>query len=46
MPKKHRMKKKNCVYVFKGGKKKVLVCGELCEEHFCDKCTLLEKKRL
>lgn len=46
MPKKHRMKKKNCVYVFKGGKKKGLVCDELCEEQFCDKCTILEKKRL
>lgn len=46
MPKKYRMKKKNCVYVFKGGKKKGLVCDELCEERFCDKCTILEKKRL
>lgn len=46
MPKKHRMKMNKCVYVFKGGKRKGQICNELCEQMFCNKCEILEKKRL
>lgn len=46
MPKKYRMKKMNCSYIFKGGKRKGITCGQLCEKQFCDKCFVLDRKRL
>jgi hypothetical protein len=46
MPKKYRMKKKKCSYIFKRGKRKGVLCGKFCEENFCDKCIVLERKCL
>lgn len=46
MPKKYRMKKNNCKYVFKGGKRKGQMCNDNCEYELCNKCEILEKKRI